>query len=386
MFKKLSKIILLCVGLTLLLCQSPLHALTSNQEHVAEQLASITSPTPDETAFLNTLAALPQSERVRVLDQLSGQPFTNLFLVAEDAAHQFIRRLYDPLRSLIENPCCPECVWDKIDYTLWSQISGGRAFYEGDKNAKGYKSSGFELSLGGQATWINGLTVGTAASYEVTHQHYNIDSKGRNRTFLGGIYGLYRPLGWYCLGNLVGGHSCDLITRSVIAGDLHFHPQSKPIVSQATAYVEVGKDCGWRFLLLQPFIGLEYGYYQLGGFHEHKGEPFNLQISKRSRNSFFTRLGVHFTPLYDPCVFQFSIDLAWRYRCTSLGNNVRVNFQDFGNAFNVKGFSLHRNSIEATINYEKPIDNHWSFFVEVNGQAWLDAVSYSLAGGIFADW
>lgn len=365
-------------------------ARTYNQRHVAVQLETIpVNPPPAYEELLQHFAQETEIEARDTLTQMSGVPYTNLILTAELANRQFIRRLFDPLRSILtENPCLPyEYCCYRQTYDVWGAISGGRTFIHGNSNAPGFRIADYEICGGIQSRFTRFLTAGAALSYERDSVSFrNGGGSGTVKHYLGAIYALYRPERFYLLGDFTFGYGNGNIKRRINVGELIYHPRSSQRLYQTSGYVELGTDYGFNKVLLQPFVGLEFGHYRFSGFRESDGFPLALSLSGKCRSSSYTRLGVHITSEPISCGFNMGIDLAWRYRLTSNGNSMNVHFTDFGNPFKIKGLPLQRNSFETILFFSQKVSRHLELYFDAIGEGWDNSFSYSFVGGIKASW
>ena len=86
-------------------------SLTHNQKAVSTQLQTLNNPTAEEEAVLVALTELPQDAARFALDQMSAEQYTLLLPSVEILNRQFLRRLYDPLRSKM---CQAACFQDAV--------------------------------------------------------------------------------------------------------------------------------------------------------------------------------------------------------------------------------------------------------------------------------
>lgn len=367
-------------------------AYTSNEIQVANQLNSITNPTPELQAMLDALTLLGTTDpeaATLALDQMTGQQYTNLVVAAEISTHQFIRRLYDPLRSIVTtypcncyDSCCEPC--PTLD--LWIEGGGGRTFIEGTTNTRGFHTDGYEVTGGVQSTFKRDWTVGLAGSYVKDTVSYNVGGSGKNQTGYAGIYGLYRPANFYVLADGVFGYTENKVRRFISIGDLAYTSNSKPTTYQGSGYIEAGIDCPWNCMLLQPFLGFEASYYNRKGFTETGANPLNLVVSKKSHTNVFSRLGAHLTTNQLPYNLSLSVDLAWQYRITSLGNSINERFQSFGDNFTIKGLHFRRSSVDAAATITAVVFDNWQLYLEASGERWSRASTYNFLGGVKFSW
>jgi uncharacterized protein with beta-barrel porin domain len=203
--------------------------------------------------------------------------------------------------------------------------------------------NGYEITFGAQKRCFYDWTFGLAGSYESDNLHYLCCGNGRNTTWLGGLYGLYRPNDYYVLADFVYGHSNNSMHRSMNVGTLSFQTKSHPKVSQFTFYGEVGVDYKMGCFFIQPFAGLEVGSYWRHQIEEQGDSELNLIIHKRNRATVHTRLGVHITANSLPYNSSVSLDLAWNKRLTNRDNSIIEQFANFGDSFTVNGVDLDPN-------------------------------------------
>lgn len=355
---------------------------TNNQYAVAQQLESITDPTLEELAVLNALKDLPPEEARHALDEMSGEQYTSLVTSAELAGHQFIRRLYDPVRYLITtNPClCPTLDACINNLGVWFDIGASKTAIDGTQSAKGYKLHEYEFSFGAQTRLTRTWTFGLAGFYEKGTLDFDLKGSGTSHTFLYGAYALYRPHGYYLLFDFILGNSDSNIKRSINVGqDIHYRAHGSPKVRQGNFYFEAGKDLPVCSFLIQPFVGLELGYYHLKTFREHGASFLDLRVKSQTDQSALTSLGFHITTVENMCNILLSLDLAWVCRLTSTKNNIHEEFTTFGECFVIDGFHLPRNSFEGNLTLSKTFCDMWEVYADLYVRKWSNANNY---GGV----
>lgn len=366
-------------------------ALTYNQQQVANQLATLkATDSAIISAIFQQLLSIPLADARNALSQMSAQQYTNAIIIAELANRQFIRRLFDPLRTIVTtNPCKTTntcCNYSGPTFDVWSSITGGRTFIHGNENSEGFRIADCEVCLGAQTTLQKRWTVGVALSYEKDTLGYTVGGSGEGNTVLGGLYGLYRAKRFYALVDATTGYSQQKVKRRIDVGILHFKPRGNLKVYQTCAYGEIGTDFAFQDTLVQPFLGIEFGRYHYNRFQESGGNPLEVTIFQKSKWNSFTRLGLHITTPPLRCGFTMNIDLAWQYRLTSLGNNIGVQFQEFGTKFNIQGLPFNRNSYEGSIRFNQTLYKTWEAFFEASCQGWNNSTAYSFIGGIKTTW
>ncbi len=366
-------------------------AATPNHTEVSNQLQTIAQPTASQGIILNTIASLPAPQAQLALDQLSGGQYSHVIAAAELSNQQFLQRLYDPLRPLITaDPCYADTCYDPCadkGWGIWMDGGFDSTDIKGRHKHEGLSARGFDFTVGAQAVLNRDWTVGTALSYEKNHFHYHLGGVGRNYGVLGALYALYRPADYYILSDLIAGYSRQKLARRIELGNSSCHVHGSPEIWQATYYVEGGKDFTCCCLLLQPFLGLEAGYFRRQRITEYNqcNSLLNLAIDEKACGLGYSRLGVHLTTQrYYGIVL--AVDLAWRCRLTTLDNDLKARFQGFGSSFNVNGLDVRRNSIDGALNLSATLANGWDVFIEASGQWWQRASFGSLLGGLEIDW
>lgn len=365
---------------------------TYNQRQVARQLDGITDPTPSQLVVLNKMIGLSQPQARHALNQMSGQQHAADLLVVETINRQFIRRLFDPLRDIVgSDPCIRESYeiddcCDRCGVDVWLEGSGTYLTQKGGSNTTGFKFDGGEITLGAQKTFDCDLTAGIAASYEYDYIRYHVGGKGSLNSFLGAIYGLYRPACFYILSDLSFSYSTNRIKRPIELGTLKYQTKSTPKISQVTAYGEFGIDYRWEDLLIQPFLGIEAGHYWRTSVHEKGAGDLDLMIKSRKRTGVNSRFGVHLSAPNLPSEFNLYIDLAWICRWTEHSNIMDQRFKTFGTDMCIQGLDLPQNTFEGTVAITKEICECWDFFAEYSGQFWKRSCSYYILGGFQYHW
>lgn len=368
-----------------------LSTIGSNDDHwaVGTELQKIQNPSEEEQKFLYQLATLPKESAELVFDSLSAEQYSNLIVAAEMSNEQFLQRLLNPIRPVLtSDPCCPDtCCNAARQGLVW--IDGGfqRSFLHGSVDAKGFKSKGYEMTVGAQAPLPADWLLGTAICYEHTLYDFNLNGSSHSNAIIAALYALYRPADYYFLTDFLYGYSKQKLQRSVEVGTKNYYVNGKPEVFQGTLYAEMGKDFRYCAFLFQPFLGLEGGYYKRTHVTEHSHKRFiaPAHIRESSRGMGHTRLGVHVST-ESWCDCKASFDFAWRYRFTSLNNDMHARFQNFGGEYVIEGVKLKRNSFDGAIDITMKVCDCWSVYIEAAGQWWEKAAAYTLLTGTTISW
>lgn len=342
-----------------------LAATSRNTCRVARQLDNITNPTAFQNQLLNSLVNLTLPEAQAALVTLTGEQHTSDSVVAQDANRQFIRRLYDPLRPIVTTACCCSTQW-----CGW--VEGGGRFSHLNH---GFNLNGYQITAGAQKSFGQ-TTFGLSGSYEGDSIRYRRHGgSGFTQTWLAGLYGLYRPCGYYGLVDLAYGHSKNHMDRKVRVGAAHFNLHSHPEISQFTFYGEAGIDLKMEALMVQPFIAFEAGSNWKKKFTEKGSSGWELTLNNKDRAVVSSRLGLHVTK------GGLSVDLAWDCRLSENTNSVNQRFAAFGNNFTIDGAEINRNSFDWAVTYTKR-QGKWNFYVEGSGENGSRFNSYNALLGL----
>ena len=305
----------------------------SNGRNVADELVWLMDsglPIPGrQEQLLTNISQLPCHELGYVFDNMSGSQYASLCLSSELSTRQFARRLYDPVRAFltmdpicdVEGGCCPQGV------SLWAEGGASFACFGNTRQACGFKNRGYQIS-GGQTVLDEDYLIGAAVSYEHTETKFHINGNGQTDTILGAAYGAYRFCDFYLLGDGILGGSVNKVKRSVLVGPQGYYERGGPQSFQCLLSVELGKDIYCSKVLIQPFFGLEGGYYFYKHFKERGDEGLVLSFHRRYYGTFDTRLGVILSSTKLLTGLYVGVDLAWQYRCTQLNGYLDGRFVD----------------------------------------------------------
>ena len=371
-------------------------ARTCNQIAVANELDTIIYPNAYEKPLLNALLTMTSENIQQVLDQLSGQQYTNDFFSTQEINRDFIRRLYDPIRYIVTkkplkqsfyHPCYgAEFDTNHNKFDVWIESGAGCTHVYNAKGARGFHLNGYEVTFGIQREIAPNWTIGLAGSYESDDILYNYYGRGKSKTLLGGLYALYRPQNYYLLADFAYGFSKNSTKRSVTSDTLFYEMYSHPRIAQSTFYGEVGVDYAYKNYMVQPFAGLEVAIYNRQRVAETGGSAWNLVINKNEKATVNTRLGVHLTANKLPYKSSINLDLAWNKRLTDSNASISEKFLNFGNVFTIKGVDVDRSSLECDITASTCCLRGWRFYIEGNAEVWNLAYNLNILGGVEFTW
>lgn len=307
--------------------------------------------------------------------------YANLIQLSEVANRRFLKQVYDPFRLDFACLCNPHCCGEVVG---WSSVEGGQSFLRSDYNAKGLKDYDVDVTLGAHTFLSSCFALGIAGNYQYDHVNFYQSGTGNGNTFQGGLYGMYEASCAYVFGEIMGGYTHWDIKR-IINFDSYFElARGKPQISHAAAYGEGGLNLWWRTVLIQPFLGLEYGHYWRTHASESGAAAANLFVHAQDFDNFESRLGAHFTSSCGR--FLFSADADWRYRYTHLGDTLSLSFIDFGPSFSIIGPRQNRNSFEGAVYGATPLCDTVTAYVEGFGEVSNRFANYGVTLGLQKVW
>lgn len=366
-------------------------AKTPNQLAIAKQLDGIVNPNEQQSLLLSEIVGLSNKEAREALDSLSGYQHAAGLMATQLYNRQFIRRLFDPIRTIVTTVpdcCCDPCESCDVGLSPWLEIGGTFSNIQGSYETYGLDIYGYNMTLGAQATVCRSLTFGIAGSYEYENLNFN-HSHGNEKinNWLAGFYGLYRPSSFYGLVDFVYGNSSNHLTRSINVGSLHYHARSNPDIHQFTFYGEAGLDVNVCNNLLQPFIGVEVGNFRRKHVEESFANGWGLDVKKINHTLTTTRLGFHLTTNdMIQCGESLSLDVAWNYLVSHANNKVNERFQVFGNPFTIEWTKFNRNSIDYALTYSTFIFDTLQGYVEGIGESWEKGNTFAVQVGLQYFW
>ncbi|MBA2368456.1 MAG: autotransporter domain-containing protein [Candidatus Protochlamydia sp.] len=375
--------------------------LSSNQQNIGAQLKNINNLDGNHDNSLQALVELNEDDVPRALDRLSGAQYSHLILANERSTGQFIRRIYTPLRSISIDHDCEELCMNKC--ITWFDFEAGKTFQKGkhgydmveynvtaaiQKSMNDWLTESCPLSGIIPCTWLTGWTAGLAGSY--SHQNYDFDLGGEahlHETKLAIYTLLTRPL-YYIVLDFIAGSTTGKLERSIKCGRINEKAHSTINLCQATFYGELGLNnifvCDT--LRIQPFIGIETGYYSLGRCKEHGTDLFDLEIQKHSECLTTSYLGLHFFNFQnDDCSWGISADIIWKH-LFEFDNHLEKKFCHFGDKFKICGHQQGLNGMEGTLTYFKRISDCWLINADISGEIWENYTNFYLSVGFSYKW
>lgn len=359
-----------------------------NQVGVAQNLDSIINPNTPQSLLLSAIVNLPLEVAQEALESLSGYQYTCDVWVTEIATRRFLRRLYDPLRSIVSSPCdCFDPCYDPCcGWTGWLEMGEGFTSLKGNSHAHALHMNSFEITGGIQKSFCCDLTSGLAGSYEYDHVKYSRGGGGNRHTGFLALYGLYRPCLFYGLVDFVYGHTSNSLSRAIQVGSLHYTARSKPNLSQFTFYGEVGFDWNAGSFLVQPFLGIQSGKNRREHVKESNANGWGLVVNQHHRSTTSSRFGLHVTTKNFCNCIELAADIAWNQLLSSRKNSGNGRFREFGHSFHICGDSIDRSSIDYVLRFTSCPCDCMKAFVELGGETWKHANNFDVLGRIEFNW
>lgn len=356
-----------------------------NQFGVARNLDNIVNPNAEQSLLISKLANLPLKAAQKALESLSGFQYTNDVLVTEISACRFLRRLYDPLRSLVAGyDHCSPCEAACNGWTRWFETGYGCTNLKGN-TAHELSFDSYQVTCGIQKTFYSDLTFGLAGSYEYDNITYR-NGKANRDTGFASVYGLYRPSMFYGLFDFVYGYCSNRFKRTIEAGNIQFKARSKPNFNTFTSYGEAGFDLECEHGLIQPFLGVQIGKNWRSQINEKHAKGWGLAINKHDWTSTRLRLGVHFSTYKFWDSIDTAVDLAWNQLLSSTKNSAIGRFKKFGDPFPICGNQLDNYSFDYALTFTTCFCESLKGYIELDGELWQHANTFNVLGGIEYCW
>lgn len=356
-----------------------------NQFGVAKNLDGIINPSDAQSLLISSIAILPLEEVQKALESLSGFQYTNDVWMTEISIRRFLRRLYDPLRTLVTDcDCCSLCDDPCSKWTTWIETGGGFANLHG-KNAHDLHANTYQVTGGIQRTFSHVFTLGLAGSYEHHHVKYKNGKENGNTEFLA-IYGLYRPRVFYGLFDLAYGNTHNKLSRTIDVDNLNYTAKGRPNLHSCAFYGEMGFDLMNDCVLIQPFLGIQLGKNSRKHFKEDEANGIDLVFNKHDWTSTSSRLGLHLSKCHLSDFVDISLDVAWNQLWSSKNNSMTGRFREFGDTFRICGNHLDNYSFDYALTLATCPTECFKGYLEIGGEWWRHANACNVLGGIEFTW
>lgn len=359
-----------------------------NQYGVARSLDSIVDPDVNQTLLLSTIANLSLNDAQDALESLSGYQYTNDVWMTEISTRRFLRRLYDPLRSLVSSyGYCSPCEQICDELTGWIETDGNFAIVHG-KNAHKLEANCYEVTAGIQKNICKTFTLGLAGCYEYDHLKYK-NGKGNRNSELVAAYGLYKSRCYYGLCDFVYGHTSNNFNRDIHVGEVRNNAHSKFDLNFLAFYAEAGfvgfniSECS---LLVQPFVGLQIDKNWRNKISEKGAHGLDMTVNRHEWASTSSRLGLHLSTYDTLNCMDLSLDIAWNQLLSNHKNSAKGRFNLLNDDFHICGNNLDRASIDYAFTVSSWLDDCLKGYIELSGETWHHATTVDILCGVEFTW
>jgi hypothetical protein len=373
---------------------------TLSQQNIAEQFLKISNPKGEYDDSLNHLVELKEEDIAKALDQLSGEQFTHFILASERSTGQFIRRIYTPLQTVSIDHDCEELRMNK--WITWGDLEFGKTFQKGthgydmmecsitatiQKSMNDWLTESCPLSEIIPCGWLTGWTAGLAGSYAYQCYDFNHGGEANLHNAKGAFYALLTKPVYYLLLDFILGCTAGKMERSIKCAQINEKAHSDLHLYQASIYGELGLNNIFCYnLRIQPFIGIEAGYYHLGDCKEHGAELFDLKINEQGDCLATSYVGLHFFNFQnDDTKWGIAADIIWKHLFEH-ENHLEGKFAHFGDNFKICGHQNDLNGIEGTLTYFQRINDCWMINAEISGERWANYSNFYLSIGCSYNW
>lgn len=406
----------------------------TNKSQVANQVSGMRIFPPYSIQFFTPLNNLPlidppgQETLDEALEELSAAQYTNLFYITQEASQRFLRKIY---YSLIQRVCTglieckeqnkspfvkdskrsknPGCY--NLDYTnsqkslkkvyepsvrncypecgnganIWLIFEGGKTKQRGDKRAKGYSESDWDIALGAHKCINDYSSIGAAITYEQDRLHFDQGGTGTQRNYMGAIFGTYHNDYLYLLSELLGGYSHDKIIRRIEVQPNLFRAKSKPNIGEIVFNNELGFSINYSSFGLKPFVTLEYTFLHRSSIEEHGAYPFDINVKKRNVNALGAFLGTHLAGLIANQLI-LGCDISYEYRFNHHRDNMVAHFREFGGNMYIKGYKKNPHIGHCAIDFSEQFTDLFNWDVRANFDVSKGYYSWDLSTGFSFKW
>jgi len=362
------------------------YACTSNEKSIAAELDALSgdSPTEDQIEILSTIATSSIPGAFYAVNEIAGEQFAYFAEASQHADQRFGRRIFTSIRELLY-PCnCDYNCCNKVD--SWVLVEGGRSYGNSSCNARGYNASNWDISVGTHLYRSRDFFVGVAGDYEADRLNFRQGGRCTLNTAQGAIYGGYQLPGGYIFSDFIAGESWSTFKRPIRFSSVDRTAHSKPKVVHGTGYIEAGADFELCTALIQPFAGVDVGWFSRNHIREHGADSLNLSVHKKSSTTCNSYLGAHMALACSDYGIQVSADAYWQHRFDSAGTNLTMAFEQFGDSFTIKGTKPGRDGFVGTFNVLGNITECLEVYAQFNGECWDNYSAWGANAGLNLKW
>jgi len=148
------------------------------------------------------------------------------------------------------------------------------------------------------------------------------------------------------------------------------------------AFAEIGYALGSGRFSVEPFVNLGYQRYHRDSFAE-KGGIASLQVDAQTLDNFSSTTGMrlaYLNQLENGVSLTPRASLGWRHLYGNVDSEVRQAFKVGGDAFNVEGSALDRNSLMVEVGLDVGVSARQSLSLGYNGELGSSSRNHALVG------
>jgi fibronectin-binding autotransporter adhesin len=395
-------------------------AATPNQQAVATVLqASVAGASGDLETVLNTLTGLSAGQAQVAFQSIGGVSLVAVRRAGEAFAggfsQQLNRRLVavgsddTPARSATFSPlqvAANNGIGDARP--IYAQAGapsgaddpatrGGRGFWirgygvgsdtDGDSNAAENRLRGGGVSVGADGTFGEGLVLGVAATYGVSHVSFDgLPGSGRARGMALGAYGEYAAAPWTLRAIAGVAWSDNHMDRVIVFGGPARAASSDFDSNSPYAYLEATYDLKMHGYGVQPIAALSYVKTKNDGFTESGAGALNLQVREQTTHSTRSLLGVKTT--HGVGIVTLEPRGLWAHEFGNVNAPMTANLAGApvaGN-FTVSGVELKRDSLVLGLGASGAVAKNVTLFADAQAEGNSRQRNFGVFAGVRGVW
>ena len=261
---------------------------------------------------------------------------------------------------------------------LWLQGLGSHGTLDSDSGDISQNTAG--AALGADWALDGAWRLGVLGGYGRTDVDADHDAENAIDSLHLGLYAQRQsgPLALR-LGAAYSWHSNDA-ERQVDFSGFNDHLRADYDADSQQAFAELGYQLADGRLLAEPFVAIGYQRYSHESYTE-KGGVAALRVEEEDQDNFSTTFGVrvaHLGSLDNGMSLTPRASLGWRHTYGDLQSSARQSFLTGGNAFNVEGAALDRNSLLVEAGIDLGLSAEQSLGLGYSGELGSDAQNHAL--------
>ncbi|MBW4796050.1 autotransporter outer membrane beta-barrel domain-containing protein [Pseudomonas tolaasii] len=170
--------------------------------------------------------------------------------------------------------------------------------------------------------------------------------------------------------------------RTVAFEGFNERPKGDYDADSQQTFAEVGYALGTGRFSIEPFANLGYQRYHRDSFRE-KGSVAALQVDAQTQENFSSTFGMrlaHLSQLENGISLTPRASLGWRHLYGNVDSETRQAFLVGGDAFNVEGSALDRDSLMIEVGLDVGLSARQSLSVGYNGELGSSSRNHALVG------